>query len=43
MSVTVEDADAWGEPIQRQEFMKKYPGFLCKPPEMQPWEFGCST
>jgi uncharacterized glyoxalase superfamily protein PhnB len=37
MSLTVEDADAWWEHIQRQEFTKKYPGILCKPPEMQPW------
>jgi Glyoxalase/Bleomycin resistance protein/Dioxygenase superfamily len=37
MSLTVEDADAWWEHIQRREFTKKYPGILCKPPEMQPW------
>ena len=37
MSLTVEDADAWWEHIQLQEFTKKYPGIICKPPEMQPW------
>lgn len=37
MSLTVEDVDAWWEYIQRKEFTKKYPGIMCKPPEMQPW------
>lgn len=37
MSLSVENADAWWEHIQRQEFTKKYPGILCKPPAMQPW------
>ncbi|HXM00951.1 MAG TPA: VOC family protein [Chthoniobacterales bacterium] len=37
MSLTVEDVDAWWEDIERQEFTKKYPGIMCKPPEMQPW------
>ena len=37
MSLTVEDADAWWEHIQLQKFTKKYPGIICKPPEMQPW------
>jgi uncharacterized glyoxalase superfamily protein PhnB len=37
MSLQVEDADAWWEHIQRQEFTKKYPGITCQPPAMQPW------
>ena len=37
MSLNVENADAWWEHIQRKEFMRKYPGIMCKPPEMQPW------
>jgi hypothetical protein len=37
MSLAVEDADAWWEHIQRLEFTKKYPGIMCKPPQMQPW------
>ena len=37
MSLNVEDADAWWEYIQRKEFTKKYPGIMCKPPQMQPW------
>src|SRR5579862_3169176 len=37
MHLLVEDADAWWEHIQRQELTKKYPGIMCKPPEMQPW------
>src|SRR4029077_5188823 len=28
MSTAVEDADAWWEYIQRQEFIKKYPGII---------------
>jgi uncharacterized glyoxalase superfamily protein PhnB len=37
MSLNVEDADAWWEHIQRMDFTKKYPGIMCKAPEMQPW------
>jgi uncharacterized glyoxalase superfamily protein PhnB len=37
MSLTVDDADAWWEHIQRQEFTKKNPGIMCKPPAIQPW------
>jgi uncharacterized glyoxalase superfamily protein PhnB len=37
MSLQVEDADAWWEHIQRQDFTKKYPGIMCRPPAMQPW------
>jgi uncharacterized glyoxalase superfamily protein PhnB len=37
MGLSVEDADAWREHIQRQEIAKKYPGIVCQPPEMQPW------
>jgi uncharacterized glyoxalase superfamily protein PhnB len=37
MSLNVENADAWWEYIQRKEFTRKYPGIMCKPPEMQPW------
>jgi hypothetical protein len=36
MSLAVEDADAWWEHIQRQEFTNKYPGLMCKPPALQP-------
>jgi len=37
MSLNVENADAWWEYIERMEFTKKYPGIMCKPPQMQPW------
>ena len=37
MSLQVEDADAWWEHIQRKEFATKYPGIICRAPEMQPW------
>ena len=37
MSLNVENADAWWEHIQRMEFTKKYPGIMCKPPQLQPW------
>jgi uncharacterized glyoxalase superfamily protein PhnB len=37
MSLLVDDADAWWQHIQRQEFTKKYPGIMCKPPTIQPW------
>jgi uncharacterized glyoxalase superfamily protein PhnB len=37
MSLQVEDADAWWEHIQCQDFTTKYPGIMCKPPALQPW------
>jgi uncharacterized glyoxalase superfamily protein PhnB len=37
MSLAVEDADAWWEYIQKQDLPTKYPGIMCKPPQMQPW------
>jgi len=37
MSLSVDDADAWWEYIQKKEFSKKYPGIMCKAPAMQPW------
>jgi len=37
MALQVEDADAWWDHIQRHELAKKYPGIMCKPPQMQPW------
>ncbi len=37
MSLSVEDADAWWEHIQRREITTKYPGIMAKPPAMQPW------
>jgi uncharacterized glyoxalase superfamily protein PhnB len=37
MSLSVDDADAWWEHIQKLEFTEKYPGIMCKPPQMQPW------
>jgi uncharacterized glyoxalase superfamily protein PhnB len=37
MSLTVENADAWWEHIQQKDFTKKYPGIMCKAPEIQPW------
>jgi len=37
MSMSVEDADAWWQYIQEKEIARKYPGIMCKPPEMQPW------
>jgi uncharacterized glyoxalase superfamily protein PhnB len=37
MSLAVENADHWWEHIQRVGFAKKYPGIMCKPPEVQPW------
>ena len=37
MSLAVDDADAWWEYIQKKELPRKYPGIMCKPPEMQPW------
>lgn len=37
MSLSVEDADAWWQYIQSKKFAEKYPGIMCKPPQMQPW------
>lgn len=37
MSLAVDDADAWWNYIQQEEIPRKYPGIMCKPPEMQPW------
>lgn len=37
MSLNVEDLDAWWEYIERHEIAKKYPGIMCRPPQMQPW------
>ena len=37
MSLAVDDADAWWDYIQKNDFPKKYPGIMCKPPAMQPW------
>jgi catechol 2,3-dioxygenase-like lactoylglutathione lyase family enzyme len=37
MSLTVEDADAWWEYIQRMNLAEKYPGIMCKAPAVQPW------
>lgn len=37
MSLSVEDLDSWWEHVQRRELAKKYPGIMCKAPEMQPW------
>jgi catechol 2,3-dioxygenase-like lactoylglutathione lyase family enzyme len=37
MSLTVEDADAWWEQIQRVKLAEKYPGITCKAPAVQPW------
>jgi catechol 2,3-dioxygenase-like lactoylglutathione lyase family enzyme len=37
MSLQVEDLDAWWEFIERQEIARKYPGIMCRAPEMQPW------
>lgn len=37
MSMSVDDADAWWEYIHQKEFTRKYPGMMCKSPEMQPW------
>ena len=37
MSLNVENLDAWWGYIQQREFTKKYPGIMCKPPEIQPW------
>jgi hypothetical protein len=37
MSLTVEDADAWWEHIERSGLKEKYPGIVAKAPEVQPW------
>jgi catechol 2,3-dioxygenase-like lactoylglutathione lyase family enzyme len=37
MALNVEDANAWWDYIQQKELPKKYPGIMCKPPQMQPW------
>jgi uncharacterized glyoxalase superfamily protein PhnB len=37
MSLNVLNLDAWWEYIQKKEFTKKYPGIMCKAPQMQPW------
>jgi len=37
MGLNVENVDAWWGYIQQRELTKKYPGIMCKPPEMQPW------
>ena len=37
MALNVENADAWWDHIQQKELAKKYPGIMCKPPQMQPW------
>lgn len=37
MSLAVENADAWRDHIQKLDLAKKYPGIMCKPPQMQPW------
>ena len=37
MTLNVDDADAWWSYIQQKEFPKKYPGIMCKAPEIQPW------
>jgi len=37
MALNVEDADAWWDHIQQKELATKYPGIMCKPPQMQPW------
>jgi hypothetical protein len=37
MSLNVEDLDTWWEYIQNQDLAQKYPGIMCKPPQMQPW------
>jgi uncharacterized glyoxalase superfamily protein PhnB len=37
MSLTVDDADAWWQHIERIELTKKYPGIMAKAPSVQPW------
>jgi hypothetical protein len=37
MTLNVADVDAWWEYIEHKEFTAKYPGIMCKPPELEPW------
>lgn len=37
MSLTVDDADAWWQHIERIELTEKYPGIMARPPTVQPW------
>jgi len=37
MSLAVDDADAWWQHIQHQGIAEKYPGIMCKPPQVMPW------
>jgi len=37
MSLSVDDADAWWEHIERIRLKEKYPTIMAKPPAMQPW------
>lgn len=37
MGLSVTNLDAWWEYIQQKEFTKKYPGIMCKAPQVQPW------
>jgi uncharacterized glyoxalase superfamily protein PhnB len=37
MSLSVENADAWWEHIERIGLKTKYPGIMARAPAMQPW------
>jgi catechol 2,3-dioxygenase-like lactoylglutathione lyase family enzyme len=37
MSLQVENADVWWQHIEQVELTQKYPGIVCKAPQMQPW------
>ncbi len=37
MALSVEDADAWWQHVQRIGLAEKYPGLMIKRPAMQPW------
>lgn len=37
MSLSVKDADAWWEHIERIRLKEKYPSITAKPPTLQPW------
>lgn len=37
MCLNVEDADLWWDHIQRLRLDEKYPGIMCRAPEVQPW------
>jgi uncharacterized glyoxalase superfamily protein PhnB len=37
MALNVDDADAWWEYIEKKDFANKYPGIMCRAPQMQPW------